>query len=441
MLYYKMKITKENINMHTSIHGRIMQVRNMSNIIFFDIYTSNEKIQCMLLKSEVAVDKISKGDLVECDGIISLSSTNHVCLKIENIKIITKSELLIPDTWMNNELAIKDIQVKQNNESLYLLVNGPKIIPIYRTLMKLQNNMRNYLINQNFEEVKTPILQLVASGAIAKPFITHHNALGKNIEIRIAPELMLKRLLIGGYHQIFEIGQCFRNEGTSPAHLQEFTMLEAYKTITNDYDKEYVAWQNFTKELLYNIVCDIPNSHIDANKILNMPIITYSDLLKKYINYDLFTLWNDANILQELCIKYKIDTKEYITKDDQIERLYKLHARPHLIDPIMVIDYPVMPLAKSRGILSYQFQVLIHTHEVVKACIEEDNYEEQNRKFAEQDAKKGFVNGEIAQSDDSFIECMKLGFPPAAGIGIGLNRLTQIITNTFNIKDTVMFSL
>jgi lysyl-tRNA synthetase class 2 len=426
------------LNSTIATSGRIMSVRDSGGITFFDLVSMNNRVQCILHKKEHAV-KITKGDLVEIEGYVTESRSGQKSIYVQKIKLVKSPTLLIPDVKYADSV---DLAMKTDeNASLYYLVNGECVVQGPRAVLMVERNIRNHLLQKQFEEIRTPILQKVASGAMARPFTTHHNFLNKEVELRVAPELMLKRAIIAGFEQIFEIGQCFRNEGASGMHLQEFTMLEAYSTITSDIPAEYVRWQQFAIDLLVAALTDLPGNQIELHTIRNMPISRYSDLFYKHVGYTLEQLQDDV-LLKSVCAKHQVDLSVYKTKEDQLERLYKTLIRSQLISPHMVVDYPLMPLAKCRDqYTSYQFQIIVGTAEIVKACIEEDDDEKQKAKFAEQDSKKDLLNGEVAQTDTNFIECMKVGFPITAGIGIGINRLTQLALNIRNICDTVMFAI
>lgn len=296
----------------------------------------------------------------------------------------------------------------------------------------------------DFVEVETPILQAQASGALANPFKTHHNDMHMDLFLRIAPETYLKRLMAGGYERIFEIGKSFRNEGSDPSHLQEFTMMEFYCAYWNFEDAI-----NFVKNVFSDLIekLNIPETIEYAGQKINlsMPwkVISYKDLFKQYTKLDLDYLLKNEEEFFEVAKSF-VDVSKYKSIPSLIDGIYKKHCRPNLIDPCIITHQPsaLGPLARvsdSDPLYSDRFQLVINGWEVVNAYSELINFEAQRKTLEKQQDLRDKGEEESMEMEEDFLEAMEFGMPPMAGVGIGIDRLIALFTNSESLREVVFF--
>ncbi|MFA4890081.1 MAG: lysine--tRNA ligase [Candidatus Paceibacterota bacterium] len=434
--------------------GRIMAVRGHGGAVFFDISDGSaslttggsSSIQAFIKKDEVGDEQFSLfrdttdiGDFVELKGNFFLTKKKEKTLKVLSWKMAAKSLRPLPEKWH----GLQDVEERFRKRYLDLLANED-IKKKFVLRSKIISEIRNYLDKEGFLEVETPILQLLAGGALAEPFKTHHNALDSDLYLRIAPELYLKKLLIGGFSKVYELGRNFRNEGIDVTHNPEFSMLEMYEAYR---DAEYL--RNFTEKFLKAIVKKITGKtelQFDGNKISfakKFEIVSYYDILKKYaliINSEKETRDDMALKAQQFGIKVeKFEDKEKIT-----DNIFKKLCRPKIIQPTFVVDYPAgsSPLAKRKSDnpdLLDRFQLIIGGVEAVNAFSELNDPLDQKQRFKEQDKARERGEKEVSPSDEDYLEAMEYGMPPAAGLGIGIDRLAMLLTDTHNIREIILF--
>lgn len=414
--------------------GRIDKIREYATIIFVDLSNFYKKVQVILHKKQdldIAFPMIKKGDIVKVMGDIQLSKTGQKSLFVDTLNVIKQCKRDIPDSWK----GIVNVETKFRDPCLNIIVNS-ETRKNFSRFMKATKLIRTFYEKRGFMEVETPVLQNVASGAMAQPFTTYHNKLHTNFELRIAPEIMLKKLIISGVPRVFEMAKCFRNEGMSPRHLQEFTMLEAYAAYLS-----YSDLKTLVIDCLAFLVYELGDTNFTTNDIRTMRHVTYSELLKEHFNYTLEEFMNNKTLLINIATQHNIT--HHGTSEEILERMYKGVIIPTFTKPILIDKYPIMPLAKNASKYeSMQFQILIDNKEIVKACQEEDSSEQQLIKFKNQeDIKAHDPDAEIANKDDQFIQDMKLGMPPTCGLGIGINRLVQVLYGLDNIRETVLWPL
>lgn len=435
--------------------GRVMAIRGHGGSVFFDINDGStslttggsSKIQAYIKKDEVGekehklfLDTVDIGDFVELKGSLFVTKKKEKSLKIKEWKMLAKSLRSLPSSWH----GLSDVEERFRKRYLDLLMN-PEVKKRFLLRSRIITEIRDFLNKEEFLEVETPILQLLAGGAAAEPFITHHNALDLNLYLRIAPELYLKQLLIGGFTKVFEIGRNFRNEGIDATHNPEFTMLEFYEAYS---DAE--SQRNFVEKLIKNLVkkvlsargkAEYQGNKIDFSK--KFKIVSYFDLFKKY------TLIADIDTAtkEDLSLKAKqfaVKVEPFESKDKIMDNIFKKIIRPKLIQPIFVVEYPLssLPLAKkqkdSKTIVD-TFQFFAGGLEIAKAFSELNDSLEQQDRFAEQEKERMAGNKEAQSSDKEYIKAMEYGMPPAGGVGIGIDRLVGLLTNTKNIKEVILF--
>ncbi|MEK7636030.1 MAG: amino acid--tRNA ligase-related protein [Patescibacteria group bacterium] len=413
--FNKLYISGKKVN----ITGRIIGSRDQGNLIFTDIKDESGRIQAILKKNLVGNFKLLKqnldiGDFITISGTLIKTKAGEKSIEVKIADIIVKSLRPLPSSWY----GLKDIEERFRKKYLDIILNeqAKEKIVLRSEIIRI---IREELQNEKFIEVETPIFQYLAGGAKARPFITHHNALNIDFYLRIAPELFLKRLLVAGFERIFEIGRVFRNEGIDRDHNPEFTMLELYWA--------YHDWEElmkFAEKILKKAVAGakIKNDHTEYfSKSKIWPKITYADSFKKYA---------------------KIDINKIKTKD--IDEVFKKEVRLKIKDPIFITHYPksISPLAKScpdNSLLTERFQLIIDGMEIVNGFSELNNPIDQRKRMEEQEKMYRAGDQEASRLDEDFLEALEYGMPPAAGLGIGVDRLMVLLTNSDNIKEVIIF--
>tara|TARA_Y100001934_G_scaffold270922_1_gene356609 strand:+ start:376 stop:1863 length:1488 start_codon:yes stop_codon:yes gene_type:complete len=432
------------------IAGRLMTSRVMGKLTFATLQGFSGRGQIALKQDVLGKDvyKMYKkafdiGDFVGCEGRIFTTKTGQKTLVVEALTFLGKAFRDLPEKFhgLTNQETIyrqRYLDLVMNEESLSRFKLRTKVI----------KTIRDYLDEHRFEEVETPILCNKASGAMAKPFTTHHNALDISLFLRIAPETYLKRLIAGGYERVYEFARCFRNEGIAPSHLQEFTMLEYYCAFWNYKDN-----MNFTERLLKHtiekvtggLVLEHGEHQIDFSG--DWPRVTIQELIEKDCGIKL----DEHESVEELrkVIREKglhIDNLDSLGKGNLIDQLYKLVSRPKLIQPTFLISHPVelSPLARQNDDnpqICDRFQLVVNTWEVLNAYSELVDPWEQRKRLEEQAALRTGGDDEAMVMDEDYLLCMEHGMPPISGWGMGIERFMALITNQDNLKDTVLFPL
>jgi lysyl-tRNA synthetase class 2 len=316
---------------------------------------------------------------------------------------------------------------------------------------KFIQEIRNYLNEKGYIEIETPILNNHASGALAKPFVTHHNALDIDLYLRIALEIYLKEAIIGGFTKVYEIGRCFRNEGMDSTHLQDFTMIEGYGAYLNYKDNMV-----FLRELLQTVIeklfgtlkIKVGGTEVDLSG--EWPSVTFREIILKYCDIDIDKYKTSEELLKKIKEdKIEIDSEvplENMGYGNLVDQLYKKVARPHMINPVFLTKHPISlsPLARANDedkSLTDRFQLVINGAEIINAYSELVDPQEQERRLIEQAKLKKNGDEEAMEMDYDYIEAMEYGMPPISGWGMGIDRVIELLTNSDNIKDCVLFPL
>lgn len=420
--------------------GRIMALRSHGAIAFIDIADESGKIQLQVLQEKLG-DTFDPGDFVEVAGTATHSKRGGKTILVSWIFMASKTIRPIPNTWF----GLKDVEMRSRQRELDLLVN-PDAKETARARSKIVSAVRNYLLEKNFIEVETPILQQIPGGALAEPFTTHHNALNADLYLRIAPELYLKRLLIGGFEKVFEIGKNFRNEGIDKSHNPEFTMLEFYWAYA-----DYEDLMDMTEALLSNVTTKVCGSlNIpwgDSRLSFQAPFARYSyiDLIKEHTGIDVMQEKNPM-AYKAVLGKHGVMSPNVDSYGKLVDEVYKAIVRPKLQSPAIVYDYPLelVPLAKKKQSdprIAEMFQLVIAGMEIVKAYTELNDPVEQRERFEEQQAQRDTGDREAHVIDEHYLRAMEYGMPPAAGFGLGIDRLVMLLTNTPHLRDIILFPL
>jgi lysyl-tRNA synthetase class 2 len=419
--------------------GRIVLLRDIGKLIFITLRDSSGTIQVGLSKSLLEskwsfMKLLELGDIIGASGGLGKTKTGEITIWADEVVILSKSLMQPPEKW--HGLADIDLRYRQRYVDLWA---NPDVMELFRKRSAMLRTVREYLTGRGFMEVETPMMQTVAGGAAAKPFITHHNSLDMDLFLRIAPELFLKRLLVGGMEKVFEINRNFRNEGLSTRHNPEFTMMELYQAYA-DY--------NIMMDLTEDLICLLVEKYCKENKTTfgekavdfarPWKRAKYADLLKEYAGCDIADIGSIRKKAESLKINHK-DMDDAVVINDVFEQT----VEEHLNNPTFVIDYPaaLCPLTKRKKDqpeIAERFEMYIAGMELANAYTELNDPAVQEENFRQQ--LKG-QKETMATMDHDFVTALKYGMPPAGGLGIGIDRLVMILTGATSIRDVVLFPL
>jgi lysyl-tRNA synthetase class 2 len=432
-----------------SLAGRIITLRPMGKAIFGHIQDLLGKIQIYIRKDNVGEENfkfikkyIDVGDIVGVKGKLFRTQTGELTVEVKELKLLSKCLHPLPEKWH----GIKDIEVRYRQRYLDLIAN-PKAREIFLMRSKLISAIREFMNKYGFIEVETPILQPIASGANAKPFVTYHNYLEQNLYLRIAPELYLKRLIVGGFPKVFEIGKNFRNEGVDTTHNPEFTMMEFYSAYW-----DYNDLMKFTEEMFSYIIEKVLGGkseiEFEGMKINLRPpfkVIGYFDILQEKTGKDKdFFLRAPLNELLQLAKEVGVEKIKVQTRAKIIDKIFEKVAEEELIQPTFVIDFPkiLSPLAKTHREdedLVERFELIIGKMEIANAYTELNDPKEQYKRFMEQLKEKQAGDEEAMEIDKDFIKALEYGMPPTGGEGIGIDRLAMLLAGVNSIREVILF--
>jgi len=428
-----------------TINGRIRALRPHGGSIFLDLEENGKTLQVFMRKEDVEEkafelfsSSIDIGDFVEIHGGAYITKRKEKSILVHSWKILAKSLSPLPEKWH----GLVDQEERYRLRSLDLLANT-KTREIFLLRAKVIAFIRSHLEKQDFIEVETPILQSIPGGATARPFTTHHNALDMDLYLRVAPELYLKRLVVGGLDRVFEVARNFRNEGIDVTHNPEFTMLEAYMAYA-----DYHALMKFVEELiqkLFSFVFKKKEQQFDGKSIVipkTFKRITFYDSLHQYALLPQVENMSEKDI-QIAAKRFGIPT-EGKARCALLEDIFRKTVRPHFINPTFVIDWPreLLPLAKEKSTapsLAESFQLYIGGVELVKGFSELNDPVKQRELFLAQEELRIGGDQEAQRIDEDFIQNMEYGMPPTAGFGMGIDRLMLLLTDTHNLREIILF--
>ncbi len=440
-----------------SLAGRIMSKRIMGGASFCSIQDSKGKIQIYLKKDDIATgeDKslydvvwkklLDLGDFVGVTGFVFRTKTGEISLHAKSLKLLSKALKPLPvvkekegekfDEVTDPELRYRqryvDLNVNQRSKEVFIMRS------------KLIESMRQFLITKNYLEVETPILQPLYGGAAARPFTTHHNTLDMKLYLRIADELYLKRLIAGGLEGVFEFAKDFRNEGMDRTHNPEFTMMELYVAY-----KDYEWMMNLVEEMVEKIAFDL---HGKTQVQVGENVIDFKRPWKRFTMYEAiqhFTNMDISNMdeqqLRDTAYQLKVHVDNTMAKGKIIDEIFGEHCEPKLIQPTFITDYPIemSPLAKkhrSKPGLVERFEAICNAKEICNAFSELNDPLDQRKRFEDQLELGKRGDEEAMQLDEDFLRALEYGMPPTAGLGIGIDRLAMIMTNSPSIQDVILF--
>jgi len=424
------------------VAGRIQTIRRMGKAGFMHIQQNGARLQCYVKKDAVSERDyqlyalLDIGDIIGVEGYIFRTRTGELSLHVEKLEFLSKTLLAMPEKWH----GLEDVEIRYRQRYLDLISN-PDGREIFLKRARIISSLRRQLEERNYIEVETPMMQPVYGGAAAKPFITHHNTLDIDLYMRIAPELYLKRLVVGGLERVYEINRNFRNEGISTRHNPEFTMIEFYQAYT-----DYRGLMDLSEELLRQLA-------VDATGGTTVPYgdvqLDFGSLRRLTMREAVLEYWegegkpSSDNIRDADWLKHETGK---VTSGEALAHLFEVHAEKKLIQPTLIYDFPVevSPLSKNKPEepeLVERFEIIIAGMEIGNAYTELNDPMEQRRRFDSQLAMKARGDEEAHEMDEDYLRAMAYGMPPTGGEGLGIDRLTMLLTNSQSIRDVILFPL
>ena len=431
-----------------SVAGRIMSMRIMGKAAFLDLRDSSGKVQAhfrrdVLEEEFQLVRDLDIGDFLGVSGPLFRTRTGEVTVEVREMKVLSKSMRPLPEKWH----GLRDVEVRYRQRHLDLIAN-PEIKTVFIQRNKIINGIRSFLDARGFIEVETPVLVPIPAGALARPFVTHHHVLDEDLYLRIATELYLKRLIVGGFDKVYEIGRVFRNEGMDQDHNPEFTLLESYEAYA-----DYGDVMNMVEEMVFEV----------ASAALGSPKTVYRDM-----EIDFTPPWRRVRFCDAIKSSSGLDLDPYIRGHKPIDELaaaaggmgidlrnvppFKVYDKifsstvePNLVQPVFVMDYPkvMSPLAKEKRddpVLVERFEGFAGGMELANAYSELNDPHEQAERFAEQEQlREQFQEEEADRTDMDYLEALEHGMPPTGGLGIGIDRLVMLLTGQNTLRDALLF--
>jgi lysyl-tRNA synthetase class 2 len=428
-----------------SLAGRIMANRPMGKISFLDLRDGSGKIQLYFYKDRLSEENLKLfqdldiGDIIGVSGKLFRTKSGEPTLEVENFALLAKSLQPLPEKWH----GLADVDKRYRQRYLDLIANAPAR-EIFQMRSQVIAAIRQFLNQRGFLEVETPVLQPSAGGALARPFTTHHHALDQDLYLRIAPELHLKQLLIGGFDKVYEIGRTFRNEGISTKHNPEFTMLESYEAYA-DYNDVMSMVEEMVSEVCQQV---LGTSEIEfgGNKLSLKPPWQRLELRQAIIQYSGidFEHYPDTDSLRAAMLGLKMEVDPQKDRGRLIDELISTFVEPKLMQPTFLVDYPVemSPLAKTKpdnDRLVERFEAFAGGMEIANAFTELNDPIEQRERFVRQQ-KERKVEAEVEEViDQDFLLALEYGMPPAGGLGVGIDRLVMLLTGQQSIREVILF--
>jgi lysyl-tRNA synthetase class 2 len=449
--------TEEKIDV--CVAGRIMSLNDKGKVIFIKIQDAEGLLQLYVKRDDICptedkiffdevVKRLDLGDIIGATGFMFITKTGETSVHANSITLLSKSLKPLPVVKRDEEGnvfdEVTDPEFRYRQRYADLIVN-PHVKEVFLKRTKIMNAIRNFLNDMGAIEVDTPVLQAIPGGAAARPFTTHHNALDVPMYMRIANELYLKRLIVGGFDFVYEFSRNFRNEGMDRTHNPEFTVLEFY-TAYKDYE-----WMMHTTELLLEKVANAANNSsevlVGENLIsFKAPYkrITIYDAIKEYTGYDVSVMTEDE--IRQTCKELKMQVNDTMGKGKLIDELFSTHCEHHYIQPTFITDHPVemSPLTKkhrSKPGLVERFELMVNGKEIANAYTELNDPIDQRVRFEDQLALMEKGDDEAMFIDHDFLRALEYGMPPTSGIGFGIDRLCMLLTNQHSIQDVLFFPM
>ncbi|MGI6550959.1 MAG: lysine--tRNA ligase [Syntrophomonadales bacterium] len=427
------------------VAGRIMAKRGHGKAGFANLQDPSGIIQLYFKTDDLGeeqyelFEKCDIGDIVGIWGRVFRTRRGEISVAVARMVYLAKSLNPLPEKWH----GLKDVELRYRQRYLDLIVN-PGVREVFTKRSKIIRSMRRYLDDQGFLEVETPMMQPIAGGAAARPFITHHNALNMDLYLRIAPELYLKRLLVGGLERVYEINRNFRNEGISTKHNPEFTMVEVYQAFA-----DYEVMMELAENMIYHVVMEVIGSPVVECQGISLDFtppwerITMMDAIKEYSGIDL-TVVEDDQEARSLAQSLGLAIDKNATRGEIINTIFEEKVEPHLVQPTFIYSYPVeiSPLAKrnrDNPQFTDRFEIFIMNRELGNAFSELNDPIDQRGRFESQMKKRSQGDAEAHMMDEDYLNALAYGMPSAGGMGIGIDRLVMILTDSPSIRDVILF--
>jgi len=443
---------------HVSMAGRLMGFRIMGSAAFAELQDSTERIQLYFRRDDLCPgeDKtlyntvfkklLDIGDIIGVTGFVFTTQTGEVSVHVQEFKILNKSLRPLPivkrDEQGNVHDGFTDPELRYRQRYVDLIVN-PEVRNIFIKRARIITTMRAYFDSKSWLEVETPVLQTIHGGAAARPFETHHNALDVDLYLRIATELHLKRLIVGGFEGVYEFGKLFRNEGMDRTHNPEFTTVELYVAY-----KDYLWMMKMTEEVLERVAIAVNGTtkvtfgETELDFAGPYPRLSITDAIRQYTGLDVESL--DESSILEKCREWGMDVNSSMGKGKLIDEIFGEKVEEHIIQPTFITDHPVemSPLTKKHrtkpGMVE-RFELFINGREIANAYSELNDPIEQRERFEDQLKLKERGDDEAMEMDDDFLRSLEYGMPTTSGIGIGIDRLTMLLTNNQSIQEVIFF--
>ncbi|CAH2211832.1 lysine--tRNA ligase [Tepidibacter aestuarii] len=428
-----------------SIAGRLMSKRVQGKASFVDIQDQDGRIQCYVRKDRIGEEDYDLfvtydiGDIVGIKGEVFKTKKEEISVKANEVKLLSKSLQILPEKFH----GLKDPDLRYRQRYVDLIVN-PEVKKAFLIRNKATKAIKEYLDNRGYLEVDTPILNTIAGGASAKPFITHHNTLDIDMYLRIANELYLKRLIVGGFEKVYEMGRMFRNEGMSIKHNPEYTCIELYEAYA-DYKDMMEMTENIVAYAAQNALgttkINYQGTEIDFTPPWNR--MTMQEAVKQYAGVDFDEIKTDEEAVK-IAKEKGLEIKPEMTRGHVINDLFEEYAEKHLIQPTFITHHPVevSPLAKRNPedpSITNRFEAFVNTWEIANAFSELNDPIDQRGRFMAQLRQRELGDDEAHMLDEDFLNALEVGLPPTGGLGIGIDRVMMLLTNSSSIRDVILF--
>jgi lysyl-tRNA synthetase class 2 len=430
---------------NVKVAGRIMSKRRHGKAGFANLQDLSGDIQLYFRKDDLGEEryelfkKLDIGDILGIEGKVFTTQKGEISLHVTELTYLSKSLNPLPEKWH----GLKDVELRYRQRYVDLIVNQ-EVKEVFIKRSHIIKEMRSFLDKEGFLEVETPMMHPIAGGAVARPFITHHNALDMDLFLRIAPELYLKRLLVGGLEKVYEINRSFRNEGISTRHNPEFTMLEIYQAYA-DYEVMMDLTERLISKVLYKIngslTVDFEGTQIDFS--IPWQRIPMLDAIKQYTGLDFTVIITDEEARQA-AKSLSIEVKETASRAEIINDIFEQFVEEKLVQPTFIYGHPVeiSPLAKRNSKHSEftdRFELFIMQREIANAYSELNDPIDQRQRFLAQVEKRADGDSEAHMMDEDYINALEYGMPSAGGLGIGIDRVVMLITSSSSIRDVILF--
>ncbi len=435
---------------HVNVAGRVMALRRMGRSAFADVRDGYGKIQLLFQDIDRFLEEqgqlfrdLDLGDIIGVEGNVLRTRTGEPTVGVEKFTLLSKSLQPLPEKW--HGLSDVDIRFRQR----YLdLISNPEVRETFKTRSRVITAVREFLNQKDFIEVETPVLQPSPGGALARPFVTHHHALDRDLYLRIAPELHLKRLIVGGLDRVYELGRIFRNEGVSTRHNPEFTMLESYEAYA-DYNDVMVMVEEMvsrvSRQVLGATEVKFGTHTIDFNP--PWPRLTLRDAVKKYSGIDFVTYPTADGLRERMRPKMKelgLEVDPHKNWAKLVDELISTFVEPQLVQPTFLKDYPVSmsPLARNKPgeeRVVERFEAFAGGMEIANAFTELNDPQEQRERFVQQQRERQGTDEEAWTIDEDYLLALEYGMPPTGGLGVGIDRLVMLLTDRQSIREVILF--